>query len=100
MPVPARVAVGGGRRAEVPPGVAEGDPGAAFGAEALGDVRFTVAGGVPQGEHTAWATLQRDEQIAVRPHREVPRRAHLVRDDDRAEARGERDPTVVGIAGG
>src|SRR5207248_11507463 len=71
------VAINGGRRAEVQHALAERDPAAALGAEALRDVGFAVAGRIPQREHTAGPTLQRDEQIAVWRHREVSRRAHL-----------------------
>ena len=100
---PHGVAIHGGRRAGVQHPLSECDTRAALAAKALPHVGLAVARGVPQGEHAPRAGApagERDEHVAVRGHSEVPGRAHLIGDHDRAEAVGEREARVAGIAGG
>jgi len=98
---PHRVAIHGGGGDEVEGAFAERDTGAAFAADALLHVGLAVARGIPQGKHAPRARApagDRDEQVAVRRHRQVPGSPHLIGDDDGAEARGEGDAAVVGVA--
>ena len=73
-----------------------------YGAMGL-DVSPPVARGVAERQDAAGPAapvFQGDEQVAVGRDREVSRRAHLVRDDERTEAWREREAAVVGIARG
>src|SRR2546426_11390276 len=94
---------GGG--AEVQRALAQQDARAARGAGGLPHVGLPVAARVAQSEDAAFRSrtppvLERDEDVAVGRDGEVSRAADLVGDDAGAEARGERDAPVVGIAGG
>ena len=94
---------GGG--AEVQRALAQHDARAARGAGGFPLVGLPVATRVAQGEDAALRppaapVLERDEDVAVGRDGKVARTADLVGHDDGAESRGERDASVVGIAGG
>src|SRR5207244_12099626 len=96
------VAKHAGPRGEVNPAHGERDSGAARGAKVGFDVRLAVAVRVTQGEDAARPpapVLQGDEDVPVGGDREVPRRADVVGDHNRAESRWQRQAAVVSTAG-
>src|SRR2546428_13425184 len=78
---------------------------AAVRAELLSHVGLAVARRIAQRQdapagRAAPPAFERDEQVAVRRHSEMPWRADLIGDDDGAEARRQREAAVVGVTGG
>ena len=85
-----------GREVEILAG--ECDAGATADAERADDVGLSVSRRVAQQAHAAARSRHRDEDVAVFQDDHVSRRADRFRDDQRAEARLQCQPDIVGRA--